>query len=151
MAARRSSSDPSALERSAAAAYLAGREDDSLDLLTRAHNLAVDAGDRRSAARAAFWLAFQLMGAGDQARASGWLGRARRLLDEHADACVECGYVLVPQALAAAGSGDAGRAEAMFGEAEAIGVRFHDANLVALARLGRGRALIATGRTADGV
>lgn len=151
MAARRSSSDPSDLERSAAAAYLAGREDDSLDLLTRAHTLAVDAGDRQSAARAAFWLAFQLMGAGDQARASGWLGRARRLLDEHADVCAECGYVLLPQALAAAGSGEAVRAEAMFGEAEAIGVRFHDANLVALARQGRGRVLIATGRTADGV
>jgi DNA-binding CsgD family transcriptional regulator/predicted negative regulator of RcsB-dependent stress response len=151
MAARRSLSEPSDVERSAVAAYLAGREDESLDLLTRAHNLAIDAGDRRSGARAAFWLAFQFIGAGDQAQASGWLGRARRLLDEHADVCVECGYVLLPQAMAAVGSGDVARAETMFGEAEAIGQRFHDANLVAFARHGRGRVLIGTGRTADGV
>jgi DNA-binding NarL/FixJ family response regulator len=151
MAARRSTSAPSDLERSAVAAYLAGREDECLDLLTRAHTLAVEAGDRRSAARAAFWLAFQLLGAGDQARASGWLGRARRLLDEHAEDCVECGYILLPQAMTAVGSGDMARAEAMFGEAEAIGQRFHETDLVAFARHGRGRVLIATGRAADGV
>jgi DNA-binding CsgD family transcriptional regulator len=148
MAVRRSSSD---LERSAAAAYLAGREDESLDLLTRAHTLFVDAGDRRSAARAAFWLAFQLIVGGDQARSSGWLGRARRLLDEHAEECVERGYVLLPQALTAVGSGDMARAEAIFSEAEAIGLRFHEADLVAFARHGRGRVLVATGRTADGI
>ena len=151
MAARRSPSEPSDLERSAAAAYLAGREDESLDLLTRAHNLFVGAGDRRSAARAAFWLAFQLIVAGDQARSSGWLARARRLLDEHAEDCVECGYVLLPQALTAVGSGDMARAEATFAEAEAIGLRFDEADLVAFARHGRGRVLVATGRTADGI
>ena len=151
MTRRRATPQPSDLERAAAAAYLAGREDESLDLLTRAHASAVDAQDRRTAARAAFWLAFQLIGAGDQARASGWLGRARRLLDEHADACAECGYVLLPQALAATASRDFAAAESTFGEAEVIGMRFHEPDLVALARQGRGRVLIAAGRATEGV
>src|SRR5262245_32945572 len=151
MAAVRSPQEPSDLAQSAVTAYLAGREDESLDLLARAHNLAVDAGDRPFAARAAFWLAFQLFGAGDQARASGWLGRARRLLDEHAEICVESGYVLLPQALVAVGSGEMPRAEAMFAEAESIGLRFHETDLVAFARHGRGRVFVAIGRTADGI
>jgi DNA-binding CsgD family transcriptional regulator len=151
MAARRPAPAPSDLAQSAAAAYLAGREDECLDLLQRAHNLAVDAGDRPSAARAAFWLAFQFLGAGDHARGSGWLGRARRLLEEHKDVCVESGYVLLPQAIVAIGSGEVARAEGMFAEAEAIGERFHETDLVAFARHGRGRVLIATGRTADGI
>jgi DNA-binding CsgD family transcriptional regulator len=151
MAAGRSAPEPPNLERSAAAAFLAGRENESLELLTRAHNLAVEANDRRAAARAAFWMAFQLMGAGDQSRASGWLGRARRLLDEYGDPCVECGYVLLPQALAAIGGGDLERAEALFADAEAIGARFGEADLIALARHGRGRVFVATGRTPDGV
>ena len=151
MTRRRSTPQPSDLERDAAAAYLAGREDESLDLLTRAHALAVEAHDWRNAARAAFWLAFQLIGAGDQARASGWIGRARRLLDEHADACVERGYVLLPQALAATGSRDFAAAEATFRDAEGIGVRFHERDLVALARQGRGRVLIAAGRAPEGL
>src|SRR5262245_962518 len=146
MAARRSQTAPADLERSAAAAYLAGREDECVDLLTRAHSAAVDAGDRRTAARAAFWLAFQFVGAGDHAQASGWIGRARRLLDEHKEMCVECGYVLLPQAMAVIGRGDFRRAEEMFGESEQIGLRFHDTDLVAFARHGRGRVLIATGR-----
>jgi hypothetical protein len=151
MATGRAPFEPSSLERSAVTAYLAGHEHESLELLTRAHNLAVEVHDRRAAARAAFWMAFQLIGAGDQSRASGWLGRARRLLDEHADPCVECGYVLLPQALSAIGSGEVARAETLFAEAEAIGARFGEADLVALARHGRGRAAIAGGHTADGV
>jgi DNA-binding NarL/FixJ family response regulator len=151
MAASRAPLEPSSLERSAIAAYLAGRESESLDLLARAHNLAVEAQDRRAAARAAFWMAFQLIGAGDQSRASGWLARARRLLDEHPDPCVERGYVLLPQAVGAMGSADLARAGELFAEAEAIGARFGEADLVALARHGRGRVLIAVGRAADGI
>lgn len=135
----------------AAAAYLAGREAESQELLTRAHHAAVEQGDRPVAARAAFWLAFEQIGRGDMARASGWMARARRLLEEHAEGCVECGYILLPQALEALGRGESARAEAAFGEAEAIGLRFHDADLVALARQGRGRVFIATRRAAEGL
>ena len=142
---------PSDLERAAVEAYFAGREAESIELLTRAHHVALDAENRPAAARAAFWLAFELMGGGDLARASGWIGRARRLLEEHAEECVECGYILLPQAIAAIGSGDFARAQVLFGEAETIGLRFHETDLVALARQGRGRVLIATSRTADGV
>ena len=135
----------------AVAAYLTGREDECLDLLTHGHQIAVDSGDRPAAARAAFWIAFQLLGGGDQAQASGWIGRARRLLEEHAELCVECGYILLPQGLAAFGGGDLARAEQLFAEAESIGQRFHERDLVALARQGRGRVFIASGRVTEGV
>lgn len=139
------------LEGEAVAAYLAGREAECLELLTRAYHAAAEAGNRPAAARAAFWLAFQLIGAGDQAQASGWAARAKRLLEEHGEPCVECGYILIPQAFAALGAGDPPRAEAGFAEAEAIGLRYHDKDLVAFSRHGRGRVLIATRRTDEGV
>jgi DNA-binding CsgD family transcriptional regulator len=142
---------PASPIQAAASAYLAGRETESLELLTRAHQAAVERGDRPEAARAAFWAAFQLMNTGDHAQASGWIARARRLLEEHGESCVECGYVLLPLALAALGSGDLARAETTFGEAEATGLRFRDLDLVALARHGRGRAFIAGNRIAEGV
>ena len=139
------------LEREAVTAYLAGREADCLELLTRAHHAAVEAGNPPAAARAAFWLAFQLIGAGDQAQASGWAARAKRLLEDYGQPCVECGYILIPQGFAAFSSGDVDRAQAAFGEAEAIGLRFHDKDLVAFSRHGRGRVLIATRRIDEGV
>ena len=91
--------DADALEREAMAAHLAGRDPDAIDLFTRAHNLHLSHGEVSRAARSAFWVAFVLVGAGELTRASGWIGRARRLLDEDQHDCVERGYVLLPHAL----------------------------------------------------
>src|SRR5262245_25748525 len=82
-------SELSDLERGAMAAYLAGREQDSLASLTKAHNVALKHGDATGAARAAFWIAFAWIGAGERTRAAGWVARARRLLDEDRHDCVE--------------------------------------------------------------
>src|SRR5262245_11023391 len=60
------------LERLAYAAYLIGKDRDCEDALTRAHRAFLTRGDRESAARCAFWLAFALMNAGDVAPGSGW-------------------------------------------------------------------------------
>ena len=50
---RRTALEPADLERLGAVAYLAGHESDSIDANTRAHNLALERGDTRQAARSA--------------------------------------------------------------------------------------------------
>jgi DNA-binding CsgD family transcriptional regulator len=139
------------LEQLGLAAYLAGQESDSIAVHTRAHTVALAKGDTRQAARSAFWVAFVLIGARDITRAAGWGARARRLLDENQHDCVECGYVMLPQAIEQVMSGNLHVAETTFGDAERIGERFADADLTSLARQGRGRALVARGRVSEGV
>jgi DNA-binding CsgD family transcriptional regulator len=142
---------PPDLERLGIAAYLAGNESASIDAHTRAHNLALAQGDVRQAVRSAFWVAFALIGARDLTRAGGWAARARRLLDEGRQDCVESGYVLLPQALQHVAAGELAAAEGVMAAAERIGERFADPDLVSLARQGRGRALVGLGRIAEGV
>jgi DNA-binding CsgD family transcriptional regulator len=143
--------EPAEIERLAMAAYLTGDSAGSIDVLTRAHNLALERGDTRPAARFAFWIAFSLIGARELTRAAGWIARARRLVDDAGLDCVECGYVMLPQALARMSSGDLAGAEATFEAAERLGERFADRDLVSLARQGRGRVLVGLGRVAEGV
>ncbi len=76
--------EPEDLERLAMAAYLVGRDADSADAWARAHHEFLSRGEAERAARCAFWLAFGLLDRGELARGSGWLARARRLLDDGA-------------------------------------------------------------------
>lgn len=139
------------LERLGTAAYLTGREQESEDLLIRAHNEFLSRGDIERAVRSAFWLAFSLFSKGEFARGGGWMSRARRLLDDEQRDCVEQGYLLVPDAMQKLFGGDPGVALDTFREAADIGDRFRDTDLVTLARLGQGQALILLARTATGV
>ena len=143
--------DPEDVERLAISGYLIGKDTESADLLARAHHDWVSRGARERAARCAFWLFFMLQNKGQHARGSGWLARARRLLDEGQRDCVEQGYLLLPIALQAAADGDVATAHSTFEQASKIGDRFGEADLVALARQGRGRALIRSGEVAAGV
>ena len=72
---------PNDLEALATSAHLIGR-DDSTEIWARAHQDHLARGDSVRAAGSAFWLAFTLVNQGDLARASGWIGRAVRLLDD---------------------------------------------------------------------
>ncbi|HEX6107005.1 MAG TPA: response regulator transcription factor [Gemmatimonadales bacterium] len=142
---------PEDLERLATAAWLLGRDAESAAVWARAHQAHLGAGARERAARCAFWLAFGLLEKGDTAQGSGWLARARRLLDDAGGDCVERGYLMLPEAVRAVGEGDPERASLGFARAAATGERFGDPDLVALARHGQGRALIRLGRAAEGV
>lgn len=142
--------EPEELERLATAACLTGRGAESAELWARAHHERLARGEVERAVRCAFWLAFGLLNGGEQARAGGWLARARRLLEDGRD-CVEQGYLLFPAALRRIFDGDDAAAYAAFARATEIGERFGDADLVALARHGQGRALIRMGKTAEGV
>lgn len=136
-------------------AHLLGREGENTSLLARAHQACQAEGDVRSAVRCAFWLGFTAMLNGDMAQASGWLARARRLLDDCAEqvpeGCVEEGYLLLPVGYRSVHAGEAEIAYTAFSEAAAIGERFGDKDLIALGRQGQGRALIRKGEIARGV
>jgi DNA-binding CsgD family transcriptional regulator len=148
---RRVALAPDDLERLATAAYLLGNDADSTAIWARAYHDRLDQGEVDRAARCAIWLAFVLMLTDATARAGGWLARAERLLDDGRPDCVEQGYRLVPGAFQHLDEGDNATAYATLARAAEIGERFGDADLVALAGVGRGQALIGLGETAAGL
>ncbi|WP_369134015.1 LuxR C-terminal-related transcriptional regulator [Modestobacter sp. I12A-02662] len=143
--------EPADLERLAIAAFLTGRDEESIDVWARAHRVDVGLGDIASAARCAFWIAFALVNSGRPARAGGWIHRAKRLLEESGPDCVEQGYLRYAAALRQTFDGDPAGGSAEFAEAAAVGDRFSDPQLGALARVGRGRCLIHLGEVAEGM
>ncbi|WP_369143247.1 LuxR C-terminal-related transcriptional regulator [Streptomyces sp. R44] len=141
---------PDDLVRLATAAYLVGRDAECAAATERAHQAYLGVGRTAAAVRCAFWLAVPLLLRGETARGGGWLARARRLLDDAGIDCVERGYLLFPEGMRLVHK-DPATARATFGEAAATGERFEDPDLVALARHGQGRALIAGGDPSAGV
>jgi len=142
---------PADLDRLATAAYLVGRDGAGAELLARGHREALRRGEPVPAARSACWLGLHLLLAGEQARSTGWLARAGRLLDEAGHDCPERGYLLVPEALVEIDAGDPAVALASFEQVHRIGERFGDPDLLAFGCLGRGQALIRQGEIAAGV
>ncbi len=139
------------IERLAIAAHLTGRDAVGIELLTRAHQAFLSNGDVERAVRSAFWIGFEMLTKGEPSRASGWLSRARRLLDDAQLDCVERGYLMLPDSMRLIFAGDYSAASAGFSRAAEIGRQYGDSDLTAFARHGQGRALIAAGETADGV
>jgi DNA-binding CsgD family transcriptional regulator len=133
----------------AVALRMIGSDATSHDVWARAHTAHLAAGATEQAARSAFWLAFALFSHGEMARGGAWLARAQRLIEVDSDSVVS-GYLLIPAAIMHSEQRDSATALDMFGEAERIGQRHSETTLVAMARLGRGRALIRMGRTAEG-
>lgn len=75
------------IERLARSAYLAGRDEDYLRALDRAHHAHLDDGDFTRAARAAFWLGLRLDLRGKTGPAAGWFGRAEHPASKKAISC----------------------------------------------------------------
>lgn len=137
------------LEMLATAAYLTGRDSHFYSCLDRAYRERIGSGDRLPAARCAFWSCLGLLLRGEQGRASGWLARARRLV-EGSD-CAEAGYLLLPEGEQHLQGGDALSAQALASRAATIGERFADPELIACARHLEGRALIRLRRLQAGL
>ena len=138
------------LELLATSAYMLGRDDD-LSVLERAYHVYLDAGE--SPARGAL----RDLGGhtsvlrGEMGRATGWLGRAQRLVEREGRDCVERGYLLFPLMFRHEAAGDYEAAVATAAEAAEIGERFGDADLFALATQDRGILLVRLGRVVEGL
>ena len=128
------------LQRLGFAAYLIGGEVEFERCFDRLHRAQVDQGQREQAARTAIWLGLTLLFRGELAQSSAWVARAQRLI-ENID-CVEHGYVLLPSIERILREGDATEARTRAAKATAIGERFADADLTAMARHLEARALI---------
>lgn len=139
------------LERLATAAYMLGRQDEFYEALEHAHQAHLNGGEALRAARCAFWVGINLMQQGEMARASGWLGRARRLVQREGGDCVEQGYLLIPTMFEREAQGDLDGAIATAAEAARIGERFGDPDLVALAVHGQGHLMITNGEVREGL
>ena len=143
--------DADDLDRLALSAGLSGRDDDFLKALERAHHAHLDAGQPQRAARAAFWLGMRLAFLGEPARASGWFGRAHRVLEREDRDCAERGYMMLPGARQQLVAGEGKAAYMAAAEAAKIGERFGDADLVALSRMLQGQALVSSGKVEGGL
>jgi DNA-binding CsgD family transcriptional regulator len=139
------------LELLATSAYMIGRDDDFVSGLERAHHVFLDAGEALRAVRCAFWLGINLATRGEMSRATGWWGRAQRLLEREQGDCVERGYLLLPVLLQHVGGEDWEAASSTAAEAAEIGERFGDRDLFALAVHEQGHALIRQGQVEDGL
>ena len=85
--------DAEDLERYAEAAQILGRGDEAIQILRRAFDTRVDAGEVDRAITAAFWLWQALIINAEFARASGWAAQVRRTLPDQ-----DNGWLLVTEA-----------------------------------------------------
>ena len=139
------------LQLLATSAYLLGRDDDYLRAMERAYRLHLNAGEALRAVRCAFWIGLHLALSGASGRAGGWLGRAQRVLDHAGADCVERGYLRIPLMFGHEAAGDFEAAAAVAADAAAVGERFGDADLFALAVHSQGTFLIKQGRVREGL
>jgi hypothetical protein len=137
------------LERLGTAAYLTGRDLEFQHTLERLHRVQVEAGERVSAARCAFWLALTFALRGEVGQSNAWIARGQRLVED--EDCVERGYLLIATAEHHLRGGQTDRAHATLSQALTIGEGFKDADLTAAARHGQGRALIEQGDVLAGL
>jgi DNA-binding CsgD family transcriptional regulator len=142
---------PDDLERLATAAYMLGRDDAHAQAMERAHHRRLGEDDVPGAARCAFWIGIHLLLRGEGGPAAGWFGRAGRLLERAGRDCVESGFLLIPRVFEHAAAGERDAAIAVAGEAAAIGERFGEPDLFALASHEQGLLLIRDGRVAEGL
>ena len=142
---------PEDLELLARSAYMLGLDDEYRGALEQAYHAYHDAADALRAARCAWWIGHNLLFLGQSAPARGWFARGQRLLEREDRDSVERGYLLIPTLLEHSGRGDFAGAYSSAAEIVEIGERFGDEDLVALALMEQGHALVRQGRTEDGM
>jgi ATP/maltotriose-dependent transcriptional regulator MalT len=139
------------LERFAQAAYLAGRDDDYLAALERAHHAHLGQDRRLQSVRCAFWLGLRLLFRGESGRAGGWFARAERLIESETAACAERGYLLLPAVEHAMRGGDLDKAASIAAAIVEIAERHQDEELLTCSQLDEGLIFIRQGDVARGL
>jgi ATP/maltotriose-dependent transcriptional regulator MalT len=139
------------LDLLATSASLLGRMDDYLAVLERAHLAHLERGDNLAAARAAGWLGMTLAIRGELGPASGWFGRAQRLVEREGRECAEQGWLLIPVAFQLEVAGDYDGMNEAAAQAVEIAERFGDPDLAAIALHAQGVARIKQGSIDEGL
>jgi len=139
------------LHRLAWSAGLSAHDEAMLVAQERVYHARLTACQHLVAARAAFWLGFRLLARGEPARASGWLSRAQRLVEQHATDCVEAGYLLLPAAQRHLSAGELAEAQDCASRALESGERFREPDLCAFGRNLLGRVLLSQGQVERGL
>jgi DNA-binding CsgD family transcriptional regulator len=118
----------------------------------RAYRLYLDRGDKRSAARVAVWLAWDYWAfRGENAVASGWLQRARRLLDEHPDTPERAWLEVREGSLCLFEDFDPDRAYRLASEGVRVARAAGSVDLEMLGGAVQGLALVMSGAVAEGL
>jgi ATP/maltotriose-dependent transcriptional regulator MalT len=139
------------LERYYTAAALMAKDADLLDLSERLHRDHANAGNLDAAARWAFWTGFRLFALGEQARASGWMARAERVIAQGGKESVVTGYLMLPAIRRHLATGDHDAALETSKSAISVGERFAEPDLVMYARCTQGKALVLQGQVEEGL
>jgi LuxR family transcriptional regulator, maltose regulon positive regulatory protein len=149
LAARES---PEALEGLGAAAWWLDLADILFDARERAYRLYLDRGDKPDAARIAVNLAWDCWAfRGEHAVASGWLQRARRLLQEFPDSRERAWLEIREGSLALFEDGDPDRAHALAAEGIRAACAAGSHDLEMLGHAVQGLALVSSGAVAEGM
>jgi len=138
------------LDALADAAWWLGDVDEASAVLEAAVRRHLVEGRPGPAAMSAIGIAVNHFLRGDGVVASGWVGRARRLLRDAPEG-PEHGYARYLELEAALAAGDADAVAAAAGRVRDLGRRYADPNLVAGGDLFEGRALVRQGRMAEGM
>jgi DNA-binding NarL/FixJ family response regulator len=142
---------PADLELLATSAYMLGLETEYRQVLERAYRAHLDAGEPLAAVRCASWIAVSLAVRGEMGQAGGWIARAERLIERERSDCAERGYLLVPRIIEHEVAGNLEGAAATAAEAAALGERYGDHDLFAIATHAQGSALIGLGKLREGL
>jgi hypothetical protein len=132
----------------ATAELMLAQDEAAVATLERAHYRYLERGETVRAVRPAIWIGMNLAYGGAVGPASGWLGRAQRLLDQEPGESADHGYLLLPLVFRHEAAGEYEEAAAVAGQAAVVGQRFGDPDLLALAvhRPGGPRRAAADGR-----
>ncbi len=118
----------------------------------RAYRLYLERGDKRSAARVAVWLAWDYWAfRGENAVASGWLQRARRLLEDHPDAVERAWLEIREGSLCLFEDFDPDRAHALATDGVRVARAAGSVDLEMLGGAVQGLALVMSGAVAEGL
>ena len=127
------------------------RDDEAVGTLERAHHLYLEGGETLRAARSATWIGMNFAYRGQIGPATGWLGRAHRLLETWPEQTAEHGLLMLPGVFQHEATGDFEEAAAVAREAAALGERFGDLDLFAVALHAEGHMLVKAGRVREGL
>jgi class 3 adenylate cyclase len=136
----------------AESAWFAGNPDAAIEARERAHLGYLDEGDKCYAAEMALQIALDHFERLESAIGNGWLGKAKRLLDQTPEDCAAHGWhaqALAYLALRMKGDPEEGLHQARI--AQEFGERLGIPAMQALAMAGQGRALISKGKIDEGL